>query len=119
AASTPDAIVAMMVGREVADLFPRSPRRRGEAILDVDGLEPGAATFTLHRGEILGITGLIGAGRTVLLRTIFGLEPVRRGRIRIATYSGACRPDQRWKQGAGLLSEDRKGEGLALGLAVA
>src|SRR4029077_16900095 len=72
-----------------------------------------------HRGEILGITGLIGAGRTRLLRTLFGLEPVRRGRITIATYSGACRPDQRWKQGAGLLSEDRKAEGLALGLTVA
>ena len=119
AAATPDAIIGMMVGREVADLFPRSPRRRGEAILDVDGLEPGSATFTLHRGEILGIAGLIGAGRTRLLRTIFGLEPVRRGHVRIATYSGACPPDERWKQGAGLLSEDRKAEGLAPGLTVA
>ena len=119
AATTPDAIVAMMVGRQVADLFPRSPRRRGEAILDVDRLEPGAATFTLHRGEILGIAGLIGAGRTRLLRTIFGLAPVKSGRVTVATFSGASSPSDRWSQGAGLLSEDRKAEGLALGLTVA
>ncbi len=123
ATTTPDAIVAMMVGRQMDDLFPRSPRRRGDAILDVDRLEPGAATFTLHRGEILGIAGLIGAGRTRLLRTIFGLAPVRSGLVRVATFSGASspsdRPSDRWNQRVGLLSEDRKAEGLALGLSVA
>jgi ribose transport system ATP-binding protein len=119
AATTPGAIVAMMVGRQVGDLFPRSFRRRGEAILDVDRLEPGAATFTLHRGEIFGIAGLIGAGRTRLLRTIFGLAPVRSGRVTVATFSGASSPSDRWHQGAGILSEDRKNEGLAPGLTVA
>ena len=53
----------------------------GEALLEVDALEPGGATFTLQRGEILGIAGLLGAGRTRLLRTIFGLEPVQGGRV--------------------------------------
>jgi ribose transport system ATP-binding protein len=74
---------------------------------------PGAATLTLRRGEILGIAGLLGAGRTRLLRAIFGLEPVRSGAITVGTYSGPSTPHDRWRQGMGLLSEERAGEGLA------
>jgi ribose transport system ATP-binding protein len=114
-----NAIVAMMVGRQVDELFPKTERRRGDAILDVEGLSPGDATFTLHRGEVFGIAGLLGAGRTRLLRTIFGLEPVRRGRVKIAAFTGSGSPHDRWKQGAGFLSENRKDEGLALGLSIA
>ena len=114
-----DDIVALMVGSAVNELFPRTPRRRGEPILEVAGLEPGGATFTLHRGEILGIAGLIGSGRTRLLRTLFGLAPVRAGRVRMRLVSGAATPHERWRQGMGLLSEDRKEEGLALGLDIA
>ena len=117
--ATHDEIVSLMVGRTVGDLFPRTGRTRGEAILDVAALEPGSATFTLHRGEILGIAGVLGSGRTRLLRTLFGLEPVRSGRVRVGLYSGAARPHQRWGQGMGILSEDRKEEGLAAGLDVA
>jgi len=80
---------------------------------------PGAATLALRRGEILGIAGLLGAGRTRLLRAIFGLEPVKRGAITIGSFSGAATPHERWRQGMGLLSEERAGEGLALGLSVA
>src|SRR5207248_2334096 len=83
-----DAIVTLMVGTAPESLFPRTARRAGEAILEVAGLEPGSASFTLHRGEILGIAGLVGSGRTRLLRTIFGLEPVKSGRVRIATSRG-------------------------------
>jgi ribose transport system ATP-binding protein len=119
ASATHDDIVALMVGQSVDNLFPRSPRRRGEAILEVSGLEPGSASFTLHRGEIFGIAGVLGSGRTHLLRTLFGLEPVRSGRVRIGVYSGVARPHERWMQGMGLLSEDRKEEGLALSLDVA
>ncbi len=119
AAATHDDIVALMVGQSVDNLFPRSPRSRGEAILEVNGLEPGSASFTLHRGEIFGIGGVLGSGRTHLLRTLFGLEPVRSGRVRIGMYSGVARPHERWMQGMGLLSEDRKEEGLALSLDVA
>ena len=119
ASATHDDIVALMVGQSVDNLFPRSPRRRGEAILEVSRLEPGSASFTLHRGEIFGIAGVLGSGRTHLLRTLFGLEPVRSGRVRIGVYSGVARPHERWMQGMGLLSEDRKEEGLALTLDVA
>ncbi len=119
AAATHDDIVALMVGQSVGNLFPRSPRTCGEAILEVDALEPWSASFTLHRGEIFGVAGVLGSGRTRLLRTLFGLEPVRSGRVRVGLYSGAARPHERWTQGMGLLSEDRKEEGLALTLDVA
>ena len=119
-AATPnDAIVALMVGAAPGDLFPRSARRQGDAILEVTALEPGSASFSLHRGEILGLAGLMGAGRTRLLRRIFGLEPVRSGRIRVGAYSGNAAPANPWTAGMGLLSEDRKSEGIALGLSVA
>jgi ribose transport system ATP-binding protein len=117
--ATPADIVTLMVGRPAGELFPRTPRERGEAILELEGFGPGSATLTLCRGEILGIAGLIGAGRTRLLRGVFGLERVRSGRIRVAAWSGAASPARRWDQGMGLVSEDRKQEGLALGLSVA
>jgi ribose transport system ATP-binding protein len=114
-----DEIVRLMVGRDVQDLFPRSPRQQGPAILHVDSLVPGSATFTLHRGEIFGIGGLVGAGRTELLRAIFGLQAVRSGQVTVAAYSGPASPSSRWAQGVGMVSEDRKAEGLALGLSIA
>ena len=94
-----DAIVQLMVGRQVDDLYPRSAREPGEVLLELADLQPGAATLTLHRGEILGIAGLLGAGRTRLLRTIFGLESVRSGRIRVGVYSGPASPSARWAAG--------------------
>ena len=115
----PAEIVRLMVGRDVTELFPRTPRQIGDAILHVDGLQPGDATFALQRGEILGIAGLVGAGRTELLRAIFALDPVRSGRVRVGAYSSGASPRRRWQQGAGMVSEDRKDEGVALGLGVA
>jgi len=119
ASMSSDEIVRLMVGRPVQDLFPRTARKTGETVLHVDALEPGPATFTLHRGEIFGIAGLIGAGRTELLRAIFGLDPVRKGTVRLGFYSSPSSPVQRWAQGMGMVSEDRKAEGVALGLDVA
>jgi ribose transport system ATP-binding protein len=119
ATARPDEIVSRMIGREAGQLFQRTARRRGEPILELEGFEPGSATLTLHRGEVVGVAGLLGSGRTRLLRSIFGLEPVLSGRIRVANWSGAFPPARRWRQGMGLLSEDRKAEGLALGLSVA
>jgi ribose transport system ATP-binding protein len=116
-------IISMMVGRDVHDLYPRSQRTPGEDLLvaeDVAGLgKPQFASLQLRRGEVLGIAGLIGAGRTELLRTLFGLNPVKRGTIRVGVHSGPASPRTRWSQGMGLVSEDRKTEGLALGLSIA
>jgi ribose transport system ATP-binding protein len=112
-------IVQLMVGRPVDALYPHSARTQGDAILEVAGYGPAAATLTLHRGEIVGVAGLLGAGRTRFLRSLFGLEPVRTGRVRLATWSGPARPHERWQQGMGFLSEDRKDEGLAGALSIA
>jgi len=116
-------IVALMVGRQVEELYPRSKRKRGELILEVNDLagveKPESASLKLHRGEVVGIAGLIGAGRTELLRSLFGLDPVRSGQIKLGVYTGQASPAQRWTQGAGILSEDRKEEGLALDLSIA
>lgn len=120
---TTEKIIALMVGRQVEDLYPRSARRAGEAILEVKDLAGAerlrSASLKLHRGEVLGIAGLIGAGRTELLRSLFGLDRVRAGQIKLDVYTGPASPVRRWLQGAGILSEDRKQEGLALGLSIA
>lgn len=113
------AIVELMVGRRVDELYPRSPRRTGDVVLDLSGVMPGAATLELRRGEIVGIAGLLGAGRTRLLRTIFGLAPVKGGRVRVGAYTAPATPAGRWNQGVGMVSEDRGAEGLALELSVA
>lgn len=120
---TVDRVVAMMVGRQIADLYPRSDRHPGEVLLEVSGLQgagkPEDASLRLRRGEVLGIAGLNGSGRTELLRAIFGLEAVRRGHIRVGVHTGPAAPARRWAQGVGLLSEDRKEEGLALEMSIA
>ena len=115
-------IVEWMVGRKLNEMFPRVPHSIGEPILELDKLASTpavrSASFQLRRGEILGIAGLIGAGRTEMLRAIFGLAPVREGRVRVAGFEGPATPAGRLRQGVGLLSEDRKTEGLAAGLTV-
>jgi len=118
-----DQIVSLMVGRKVEELYPRSPRKAGEIILEMRDLigvaKPRLASLELHRGEILGIAGLVGAGRTELLRAIFGLDRIKSGVIRIAMIQGAASPSSRWSQRVGMVSEDRKSEGLALELSIA
>ena len=123
-ADTPnEQIIAMMVGRSVEDLYPRSNRTVGDAVLELKELagvkKPASASLTLHRGEVLGIAGLVGTGRTELLRAIFGLDPVRSGRLRLKTYVGAASHAKQWARGMGMVSEDRKLEGLALSLSIA
>jgi ribose transport system ATP-binding protein len=115
-------VVQMMVGREVKELYPRSIRKQGEVLLEVHNLQgvsqPQSASVKLYRGEVLGIFGLVGAGRTQFIRAIFGLDPIRKGKIRIGKYSGFKSPVERWKQGVGLLSENRKDEGLAVTMSI-
>ncbi len=120
--SSPAQLAQLMVGRQVNELYTRSVRTPGETILEVRDLagpaKPTSASLDLRRGEVLGIAGLIGAGRSELLRTLFALDPVRRGTIRVGTYAGPASPLLRWRQHVGLLSEDRKVEGLALDLSL-
>ena len=110
-------LVNLMVGRNVEDLFPRVPHKPGEEILSLQQLSgvrfPIDVNLTVRRGEILGIAGLVGAGRTELLRCLFALDPVKRGQIRIRTLLPGPTPRDRIRAGMGLVSEDRKREGLA------
>jgi ribose transport system ATP-binding protein len=80
---------------------------------------PRRASLALCRGEVLGVAGLVGAGRTELLRAIFGLDAVRSGAIKVGAIVGPASPARRLAQRMGLLSEDRKGEGLATALSIA
>jgi len=110
-------IVSMMVGRRVEELFPTVPHTCGEKILDLQGLSgqpvPRDIDLELHRGEILGIAGLVGAGRTELLRCLFGLDPIVSGTVRVAGIIRRPLPETMIGSGLALVSEDRKDEGLA------
>jgi len=124
-----DQLIAHMVGRPVENLFPkRSARADGatEALLEVRDLAVPPllrrASFELYRGEILGIAGLMGSGRTPLLRALFGLDKPEQGTVAVRGKTSLLRsatPAKRLGQGLGYLSEDRKGEGLALNLSIA
>ena len=117
-------MVALMVGTDIEDFFPRSAHATGEPCSSSPtwraAAGPSRRRLTLRRGEVLGIAGPVGAGRTELLRAIFGLDPVRRGTIRVgvASWRRHRRP-QRLAQGVGFVSEDRQGRGLARRLSIA
>lgn len=125
---TDDELIAKMVGRAQQNLFPVRSQTAGEkeTILEIQNLASPPllknATFALRRGEILGIAGLMGSGRTPLLRTIFGLERPASGTIKVNKKSlpqGSSTPAMRLIEGLGYLSEDRKGEGLTLNQSIA
>jgi ribose transport system ATP-binding protein len=123
-ASTPmDAIVRAMVGRDLDAAYPRTSRTAGDVIVSARQLAgprlPVDASFELRRGEVLGIAGLVGAGRTELLRVVFGLDRTAGGTIRVGALVGPTSPSRRLAQGVGFASEDRKGEGLATSLSIA
>ena len=110
---TPEQLIAQMVGRDLSALYPRSEHAVGEVLLTVGG-------FEVRRGEVVGLAGLVGSGRTEFLREIFGLDQGQpAGSQQFLGHKGAFAPVQRWRQGMGLLSENRKEEGLALGLPIA
>jgi len=136
ASTSDEELITQMVGRPVESLFPsREPvslrhedknDSRERAILEVRNLTAPPllqeASFELCRGEILGIAGLMGSGRTQLVRTIFGLDQAESGTIVLNGKASAARggaPVMRLFQGLGYLSEDRKGEGLGVTLSVA
>jgi ribose transport system ATP-binding protein len=106
-----------MVGREIEELYPSVPHTPGETLLSLSRLsgvrKPKDVSFELRRGEILGLAGLVGAGRTELVRSIFALDPVRSGHVRVGTVYAHATPRARIRAGLALVSEDRKREGLA------
>jgi ribose transport system ATP-binding protein len=123
-----DGLISLMVGRPVESALGREPQPRatGEVVLEVTDLAAAprlvAASFDLRRGEILGIAGLVGSGRTDLIRALFGLARITGGRVRLRGKTlalGKSRSSVQIRNGFGFLSEDRKREGVALALSIA
>jgi ribose transport system ATP-binding protein len=117
-------IVELMVGRAVEEQYPHVLHHAGDPVLELTDLcadpLPTGVTLTLHRGEILGVAGIVGSGRTELLRAVYGLDPVRSGSVKVhAVLHSTGDPGERIREGVGLLSEDRKDEGLSLAQSVA
>ena len=120
---TMDEIISNMVGREIKEKFPRVERPRGKKIFEVKNLSAGKAvknvSIELYEGEIVGIAGLMGAGRTELTRAIFGIDPKDGGEIfldgRKVTIN---RPSDSISAGIVLAPEDRKKDGLCVRLSV-
>lgn len=116
-------LITAMVGREVNRLFPRDFGEPGGVALQVRTLNRAGAlhdiNLTVHYGEIVGLAGLVGSGRTELVRAIFGADPVDAGTIELAAESHELRhmnPTKAVKLGMAMLPESRKEDGLALGL---
>jgi ribose transport system ATP-binding protein len=119
-----DHLVTLMTGREVKDLYPRSAHTPGAVVLEVKAAGGAPrfkrASLQLRAGEIFGLAGLIGAGRTELLRTLFGLDALDAGEVcLVGAPAGRTSPRARWTQGVGFLSENRKEEGLMLNQSLA
>ena len=117
-------IIHLMVGRELDEIYPEKSHEPGPPILEVTGLagqkRPVDVSFTLRKGEILGLAGLIGAGRTETLRAIFGLDQIKEGSVQLGSSRfRRVSPARALKRGFGFLSENRKEEGLMLNLTVA
>jgi ribose transport system ATP-binding protein len=118
-----DELIRLMVGRPVGDHFPRRRSPPGDEVLRVDHLSRRGVlhdiSFHLRRGEILGVAGLLGAGRTELARALFGADRSDGGQVSVKGRMALVRsPAEGIARGLGLLPEDRKAQGLVLGLSV-
>jgi ribose transport system ATP-binding protein len=119
-----DRMVRLMVGRELSQFYQHEPHTPGEAVLAVERLRTPAhptkeLSFQLRAGEIVGMAGLVGAGRTELLQTLFGVTPARGGTIHVGGHTCAPQsPREAIAAGLALVPEDRKQQGLILEMAV-
>jgi ribose transport system ATP-binding protein len=116
-------VVRKMVGRELTDRFPERNSNPGETILEVKGLTRKGVfenvSFQVREGEIVGVSGLMGAGRTEIMRTIFGLDGKYEGDILVAGKNVTVKnPNQAVELGLGFITEDRKEEGLILDFSI-
>jgi ribose transport system ATP-binding protein len=120
-------LIGEMVGRTVSELYPARPLApAGDPVFEVRGLVAPpvvrSASFAIRGGEILGAFGLMGSGRTEMVRALYGLAPAQEGVVRVRgqeTAASRATASQRLAEGIGYVSEDRKGEGLALPMPVA
>ncbi|MHC6204035.1 sugar ABC transporter ATP-binding protein [Breznakiellaceae bacterium SP9] len=121
---TTDKIIEQMVGREIYETnHPHEDTSKNEIVLEAKGLNRGNivkdVSFQLHKGEILGFAGLLGAGRTETMRLVFGADPMESGEVYVNGKKVTIRqPKDAVKHGIGYLSEDRKRYGVLLGMSV-
>jgi ribose transport system ATP-binding protein len=123
-ALTMDEVIRHMAGRELKEIFPPRQTAKGETRLRVDQLSLAGkfadVTFEVHAGEVVGIAGLAGAGRTELVEAIFGAHAADSGQVLLnGSLLSSGHPDRAVKQGLSLLTEDRKRTGLCLNLSLA
>lgn len=115
-----DAMVRLMVGRDLSQVFAHQPQPAHEPVLEVEGLKTRAhpthrLSFRIRRGEIVGMAGLVGSGRTEVLRAIFGVEPALEGRMLVAgNRTVITHPRHAVHAGLALVPEDRKALGVFL-----
>jgi len=119
-----DDIVQMMIGRTIGERFPKRDVKIGEEVLRVEGLTHEKlfrnVSFSVRAGEVLGFSGLMGAGRTEIMQAIFGNIPVKEGKVFIEGKEVSIKnPRQAIKAGIGFITEDRKTEGLLLEKSIA
>lgn len=114
-----DSLIRLMVGRDLSEKFPKEQVKRGQEVLRVEGLTQDDRlldiSFSVYAGEVLGIAGLVGAGRTELVRAVFGADPIDDGKFYVLGKQVHIRsPQDAIKNGIALLTEDRKSQGLFL-----
>ena len=109
-------LIQQMIGRELAEAYPPSAGQVGKPLLEVEGLTGGVArniSFTLHAGEILGVSGLVGSGRSEILRMLFGVDPIYGGKIQVGGVNfQPSRPADAIASGMALVPEERRSQGL-------
>jgi len=117
-----DDVIRMMVGRDVSDVQRRRDREQGEVLLSVRNLTTAAVrgvSFDVRAGEVLGIAGLAGAGRSEIGAALFGLDPIQNGEVTVRGHRVHARsPRRAMRAGLGLLPEDRKLQGLMMDMSV-
>ena len=122
--TTVDAMVALMVGREVTDLFPKTASTPGDVVLEVEGLTSRGVfhdvSFTVRAGEIVGLAGLVGAGRSEIVRAVFGVDGYDEGNVRLGGRPLRRRdPADSIRAGLAFIPEDRRQQGLVTEASVA
>ncbi|HET7821499.1 MAG TPA: sugar ABC transporter ATP-binding protein [Ornithinibacter sp.] len=122
--TTVDAMVALMVGREVTDLFPKTPSTPGDVVLEVEGLTSRGVfhdvSFTVRAGEIVGLAGLVGAGRSEIVRAVFGVDGYDEGSVKLGGRLLSRRdPAGSIRAGLAFIPEDRRQQGLVTEASVA